>query len=118
MTTKSKKAPLAQVNEEHGGKEKLADKLMGLLDRGEESKDELKSRLLAAPNSKLLRLFSVMTAIKDKYGDKNGLVDGILGLMNRAKDADYREKLLSLSPTRLWDLHRSAQKKQKKTQAA
>ena len=51
-----KKAPLAQVNDQFGGKEKLVDKLMGMLDRGEESKDELRTRLLAAANSKLLRL--------------------------------------------------------------
>lgn len=109
--SKSNKAPLQLVNELHGGKEKLVDKLMGLLDRGDESKDEFRRRLLAAPNSKLLRLFNVVTEIKEQFGDKEKLVDAILGLMNRAKDNDYREKLLSFSPTRLFDLHRSWQKK-------
>ena len=58
MTTKT---PLLQVKEQHGGKEKLVDKLLGLLERGEESKDEFRLRLLGASNAKLLRLFSVST---------------------------------------------------------
>jgi hypothetical protein len=108
-----KKPPLKQVNELHGGKEKLVDKLMGMLERGDESKDEMRTRLLAAANSKLLRLHDVMSEIKEKFGDKQKLVDAILELMKRSKDADYREKLLSYSPTRLMDLYRSRLKKSK-----
>jgi hypothetical protein len=108
------KTPLQQVNELHQGKEKLVDKLMGMLDRGELSKDEFRSRLLAAPNSKLLRLHDVTTRINEQFGNAEKLVDAILGLMNRAKDQDYREKLLTYSPNRLMDLHRSWQKKTNK----
>lgn len=107
------KTPLVQVNEQHGGKEKLVDKLLALLDRGEESKDEFRLRLLGASNTKLLRLFSVSTEIKEKFGSREKLVEALLGLMNRAKDADYREKLASYSPTRLLDLHRVWLKKAK-----
>ena len=35
----SQKSPLAIVNETFGAKDKLVDKLVGLLDRGDESKD-------------------------------------------------------------------------------
>lgn len=108
---KAKKAPLQQVNEEHGGKEKLVDKLMGMLERGDESKDEFRKRLLAAPNSKLLKLHKVKTDLKEGFGDKQKLVDAILGLMNRAKDADYREKLLSYSDAKLLDLHATWKRK-------
>ncbi len=100
-------SPLQQVTEKHGGKEKLVDKLLGLVDRGEESKDDLRTRLLSASNAKLLRLFAVTTEMKEKFGSKEKLVDALLGLMNRVKDGDYREKLLSLAPTRLLDLYRS-----------
>lgn len=109
----SNKTPLQMVNELHAGKEKLVDKLMGLLDRGEESKDEFRTRLLAASNSKLLRLHSVMTEVKEKFGNKEKLVKATMELMNRSKDGDYRDKLLSYTPNRLMDLYRSLQKKAK-----
>ncbi len=108
-----KKTPLQQVNEQHGGKEKLVDKLLGILDRGEESKDEFRSRLLAISNSKLLRLFNVSTEINERIGGKEKLIDTILGFMNRTKDSKYRDKLLTLTQTRLIDLYRSWQKKSK-----
>ncbi len=110
MTTKT---PLQQVTEQHGGKEKLVDKLLGLIERGEEAKDEFRLRLLSASNAKLLRLFSVSTEIKEKFGSREKLVDAVLGLMNRGKDTDLREKLASYSPTRLIDLYRSWHKKAK-----
>lgn len=108
-----KKTPLQLVNELHGGKEKLVDKLLGVLERGEEPKDELRSRLLGAANSKLLRLYNVAAEIKERFGSKEKLVDSILGLMKRAKDGDYREKLLTLTNTKLLHLHRAWQKKAK-----
>jgi hypothetical protein len=107
----SSKTPLQQVNDQHGGKEKLVDKLLGLVERGEEPKDELRVRLLTASNTKLLRLFAVTNEVKERFGDKEKLVEAILGFMNRVKDVDYREKLLSLSPSRLVDLYRTWHKK-------
>lgn len=109
----AKKPPLQQVNEKHGGKEKLVDKLMGLLDRGENTKEEFRSRLLAASNSKLLRLFDVASEIKERFGGKEKFVDAILELMKRGKDKDYREKLLGFTNTRLMGLYRDWQKKAK-----
>src|SRR4029078_327505 len=42
----AKKTPLMVVNDEHGGKTKLVDKIMGLIERDEdEDKDSLKARL-------------------------------------------------------------------------
>lgn len=109
----AKKTPLQQVTEQHGGKEKLVDKLLGMLDRGEESKEEFRARLLAAPNSKLLRLHAVTAEIKDLFGDTDKLVESLLGLMNRSKDEDYRKKLVAYSPNRLMDMYQSWKKKGK-----
>ena len=109
----AKKSPFAKVTELHGGKEKLVDKLLGMLDRGEEAKDEFRTRLLRASNTQLLRLFKVSSELKERFGDKEKLVEAILGLMKKAKDTDYREKLLSYTPTRLLDLFHSWQKKSK-----
>ncbi len=103
--------PLQQVKDIHGGKDKLVDKLVGILDRGDESKAELTERLRAAPNSKLLRLLAVSTEVKDRFGGKAELVDNLLGLMERAKDEDYKEKLLTHSPTRLMDMLGSLERK-------
>lgn len=108
----SPKTPLQQVKEQHGGKEKLVDKLLGLLDRGDEAKDAFRKRLLAAQNSKLLRLYEVGTEVKE-LGGKEQLVDAILQLMNRAKDQDYRDKLQTSTLTRLLDLYRSCKRKVK-----
>ncbi len=44
----SQKSPLSIVNETFGAKDKLVDKLMAMLDRDEEPKDELRKRLLAS----------------------------------------------------------------------
>lgn len=107
----AKLTPLQRVNKEHGGKDKLVDKLMSLLDRGDEPKDEFRARLLAAPNSKLLRLFEVHKAVDEQFGGKEKLVDEILGLMKRTRDKDYRDKLLTYASTRLMDLYRSWRKK-------
>jgi hypothetical protein len=103
--------PLQQVNKDHGGKDKLVDKLVDLLDRGDEDKASFRRRLLAAPNSKLLRLHNTVNEIKERFGSRDGLVDALLGLMNRAKDGDYRAKLQSLTPVRLMGLHRAWEKK-------
>ena len=46
-----KKSPLARVKEEFGGKDKLVDKIVGVLDSGDESKDELRKRLLGVANT-------------------------------------------------------------------
>lgn len=105
--SKSQTAPLKRVTDEFGGKAKLVDALIGLLDRGEESKDEQKARLLAAANSKLLRLHRTATQVKEQFGGKGELVDKLLGLMNRAKDGDYRAKLMGFTPTRLLASYRS-----------
>jgi hypothetical protein len=106
-----KKTPLQQVNDQHGGKEKLVDKLLGLIERGEEAKDELRTRLLRSSNTQLLRLHKVSTAVKEQFGGKEKLVDAVLGLMKKAKDTDYRDKLLTYTPARLLDLFRTWKKK-------
>jgi len=108
------KTPLQTVNEQHGGKEKLVDTLVDKLDRGDEDKADFRKRLLAASNSKLLRLLDVATELKERFGGKSKLVESLLGLMNRTKDKDYREKLVKLSPVRLVAMYRDWDKKVRK----
>jgi len=113
----SKKSPLTQTKEDHGTKEKLVDKLVTLLasiKKTDEDKDELKARLLAASNKKLLRLFEVGSQIREKFGSVEKLAEAAAGALGRAKDAPYLAKLQALSPGKLLDLPHSAEKRGKK----
>jgi hypothetical protein len=103
----AKKSPFARVTDLHGTKEKLVDKIVDTLERGDEDKEALKTRLQTSSNTKLLRLLANTTEVRDRFGSTEKLVDAILATMRRHKDVDYRQKLLSYSPARLLDLHRS-----------
>ena len=103
-----KQSPLARVKEEFGGKDKLVDKIVGVLDSGDESKDELRKRLLGVSNTKLVRLFSVATRTK-QAGGHDKLVATTAEKLKRAKDKDYVAKLEEFSNGRLLDMLQSAE---------
>ena len=116
----SKKPPLARTKDEHGTKEKLVDKLVTLLGqirKVEGDKDELKARLLASSNKKLLKLFSIGSEIREKYGSVDKLADAAATALGRAKDAPYVAKLKGLTPGKLLDIFHSAEKRGKKKAA-
>jgi hypothetical protein len=99
----STKSPLERVKQEFGGKDKLVDKLVGLIDAGDESKDDLRKRLLGAANGKLVRLHAVASRVKQQ-GGHDKLVAATAQSLGRAKDKDYVEKLASYPDTRLFDI--------------
>jgi len=103
----AKKTPLQQVNEDHGGKTKLVDSILGLVDIGDEDKDEAKARLLKASNKKLLRLQANSAAIQERYGSVEKLVSTVAEKLGRVKDADFVGRLKAFSPAKLLDLARS-----------
>src|SRR5262245_43585250 len=105
-----KTGPLARVKEEFGGKDKLVDKIVGVLDSGDESKDELRKRLLGVSNTKLIRLFSVATKTK-QAGGHDKLVATTAEKLNRAKDKDYVAKLDEYSNGRLLDMVQAAERR-------
>ncbi|MDB4982548.1 MAG: hypothetical protein JWM82_3300 [Myxococcales bacterium] len=109
----SSASPLARVKEEFGGKDKLVDKLVGLVDAGEESKDDLRKRLLGAANSKLLRLHVVATKVKAQ-GGHDSLASAAATAVGHGKDKDFVAKLESLSNGRLVDILEAGQKKAKR----
>ena len=113
----TKKSPLGRIKDEHESKEKLVDKLIGLLGQlrsSDESKEDLKGRLLAASNKKLLGLLTAGTALKTKFGSIDKAAEALATTLGRAKDADYVKKLKSFTAARLLDLHRGAEKRAKK----
>jgi hypothetical protein len=110
-------SPLARVKEEFGGKDKLVDKLVGLVDAGEESKDDLRKRLLGAANSKLLRLHVVATKVKEQ-GGHDKLAAAAAASVGHGKDKDYVEKLESFSNGRLVDMLVAGERRAKRKSAA
>src|SRR5437867_2780543 len=102
--------PLARVKQEFGGKDKLVDKIVGLVDAGDEPKDELRKRLLGTANSKLIRLHVVATKVKAQ-GGHDKLVAATAASLGCAKDKDYVEKLSSFSDARLVDILQASEKR-------
>jgi hypothetical protein len=110
-------SPLARVKEEFGGKDKLVDKLVGLVDAGDESKDELRKRLLGAANKKLLRLHGVATKVK-QAGGHDALAAAAAAGVGHGKDKDYVAKLESFTNGRLVDMLEVGQRRAKRKGAA
>lgn len=113
----SQNSPLARVKEEFGGKDKLVDKIVGLLgSTGDEPKEELRKRLLGAANRKLMRLHEVATSLK-QHGGHDKLADAAAAGVGRSKDKDYVQKLASYSSGRLLDMVRVAERHAKAAKA-
>jgi hypothetical protein len=110
----SQKSPLAIVNETFGAKDKLVDKLVGLLDRGDESKDDLRKRLSTAANTKLLHLHKVATEVKEKWGSHDALVKDVAKALGRTKDKPFVDRLAAYSDARLIDLARATERRSKR----
>lgn len=110
MAIALKKSPLARVKEEFGGKDKLVDKIVGVLESGDESKDEVRQRLLGVANRKLIRLYSVATKTKE-LGGHDKLAAATADSLNRSKDKDYVAKLGEFSNGRLIDVMTAAQRR-------
>ena len=112
-----KKAPLARVKDEFGGKQALVDKVAALLPRPtEETRDQFKGRLARLPNSRLLRLFEAETRTKDEFGGRAKLVDAVYALARPTGRVDkpYKHKLATYSAPRLLDLHRRMKRPSKR----
>jgi hypothetical protein len=117
MSTALKKSPLARVKDEFGGKDKLVDKIVGVLDAGDESKDDLRKRLLGVANNKLIRLHTVATRTKQE-GGHDKLAAAAADKMGKAKDKDYVAKLETFSNGRLIDMLSAAERRNGAASAA
>ena len=84
----------------------------------DEEVGEVKERLAAVSNRKLLRLAEVGKVIKDKYGSKDKLIAAVSQALGKAKDKDYVARLKSLSSARLLDLARGAERRTRRTKKA
>ena len=110
------KSPLEEVNDKFGGKDKLVEKLVGLLE-SDEPKEELRKRLLAVANKKLLRLHTIASLVKEKYGSREKLLEQLATSTGRAKDKDYKTRLETFTTPRLVDAAKVAERRSKSAAA-
>ncbi|MDX2020244.1 MAG: hypothetical protein SF187_08380 [Deltaproteobacteria bacterium] len=108
-------APLAIVKAKFEKKDKLVDELVGLLSKEtDEPKEDLRKRLLGVSNTKLLKLHSAASTVKDKFGgSRSKLVEAAATAQGKAKDKDYVGKLESFSSARLIDIQKAANRRAK-----
>jgi hypothetical protein len=102
-----KKAPLQQVKDRFGGKEKLVEEILGLLERGEKSsKNELKTTLRTQSNSKLLTLHKRETRMRELGGREKVAESVLQARMGKEKkeDRDYRKHIENFSTGQLLNL--------------
>jgi hypothetical protein len=105
-------SPAAIVKHQFGDKAKLVAALGPLtnddlwLGRVNETKG-----LARISNAKLLRLFGVLSAVKEKFGTRAKLVDAICEIEKRTKDEGFKNRLLAYPVPRLYDTYRSAAKR-------
>jgi hypothetical protein len=87
----------------------LVDKLADMVDKqhGDASKENVKSRLMALPNKKLLRLYQVEQKVRERFGDKDGLIKHIVDKRKEAgltADDALRTRLEGFTKKRLLDM--------------
>lgn len=106
------KSPLSLVKDKFGDKAKLVAEVEKF------TSDDLwvgrtnqNKGLAHVSNAKLLRLHNVFSAVKEKFGTRAKLIDAVLELEKRTKDAGYRARLEAYPVPRLWDMYRSAAKR-------
>jgi hypothetical protein len=106
------KSPSALVKEHFGDKSKLVAALGPLTneDLWTPRVNEAKG-LARVSNAKLLRLYKVLSAVKEKFGTRLKLVDAICEIDKRTKDEGYKKRLLEYPVPRLYDLYRSSAKR-------
>ena len=110
-------SPLQKVKKLYGSKDELVAKVAELVEPGpDESKDDLRARLGHAANSTLLHLVEVGEKIKE-LGGRDAVVTRIAELKGQVRDHYFTDKLKTLSPGRLLDMLRTAERRAKKASA-
>lgn len=103
------KSPAAIVKQQFGDKAKLVAALAPLthedlwVGRVNEAKG-----LARVSNAKLLRLFGILSAVKEKFGTRLKLVDAICEIEKRTQDEGYKKRLSTYPVPRLYDAYRAA----------
>ena len=118
-----KPTPHQQVKKSFESRGGLVDKLVDMVDKhhGDSTKDQVKSRLMALSNQKLLRLYRVEQKVRERFGDKDGMIKHILDARSAAgytADDALKTKLETLSKAELLDMTKRRYPEKPKKQTA
>jgi|SRR5688572_22484408 len=118
-----KPTPHQVVKKNFEGRAGLVAKLVDMVDmhHGDTTKDEVKSRLMALSNQKLLRLYRVEQKVRERFGDKDGMIKHILEQRTAAgytADDTLKTKLENMSKAELLDMTRRRHPAKPKKQTA
>jgi hypothetical protein len=106
------RSPLAEVTERFGSKEALVKEIEKLTSKKDFLVEKFSEKgIERVSNSKLLRLHRLVTEVSDEFANRAALVDAYLELKHRSKDEPYREKLMTYTLGRLYDMYQVAQRK-------
>lgn len=98
----AKESPIETMKRLYGSKDKLVDAVVDFAKDPSEDKSAATERLKVLSNRKLLRLAEVAEKTKAR-GGREPLATAVAEAERRGKDADYIEKLKTLSPATLLD---------------
>ena len=113
------KTPLTVAKQRFETKEKLVAAIQKLatpelwVDRLNDDKG-----LSRVSNAKLLRLHDALESAKAQFGSRAKLIDAILDLQKRGKDAGLKSRLEGYPVPRLLDLHKTATRRARGSDAA
>ncbi len=106
-----KATPLQTVKKNFGSRADLVAKLSEMVDKqhGDESADQVKSRLSGLSNKKLLRLYQVEQKVRERFGDREKMIAHLVEARAKAgltADDKYKVTLGTHSKARLLDMTR------------
>ena len=107
------KNPLAALKDKFGDKAKLVAELEKLTKDEDLWVNRLNANkgLAHVSNAKLLKLQATFAAVKDKFGTRAKMIDAIAEIEKRAKDEGFKARLGGYPVPRLWDMYKSAAKR-------
>jgi len=106
------RTPLSEVKERFGSKEALIKEIEKLTAKKDLLAEKFGEKGVEhVSNAKLLRLHRLVSEVSDRFSSRAGLVDAYLELRHRSKDEPYRQKLMTYTLGRLYDMYQVAQRK-------
>jgi hypothetical protein len=106
-------SPLATLKDKFGDKSKLVSELEKFTKDDDlwVSRTNKDKGLAHVSNAKLLKLHRTFTEVKEKFGSRAKLIDAICEIEKRSKDDGYKKRLGAYPVPRLYDLYKSANKR-------
>ena len=106
------RTPLLEVKERFGSKEALIKEIEKLTARKDLLTEKFAEKGIDhVSNAKLLRLHRLVTDVSERFSSRAALVDAYLELKHRSKDEPYRQKLMTYTLGRLYDMYQAAHRK-------